>query len=522
MRIRWTNQLCGLTVALTTVAAIAAPPEGIETTRARYDDQVVVRVNVETAQDLRFMLQVSPDPWSHRVGIGGPVDFRVSSEHLADMAAAGLEFDVIIEDLQGLIDAESARLANRDDDNVIAGTFFDEYKTYTEISDYIDTLVALRPDLAERVELGTSLRGRAISGIRITNGTPGDRPAVLIHGCQHAREWITVMVNTYIADAFIRNYDTDAEIRALLDETEWIIVPIVNPDGYEYTWTDERLWRKNRRSWYGVDLNRNWGYKWGGEGSSGFRFSETYRGSAPFSEPETQALRDFFEANPHIGGHVDIHSYSQLILQPWGYTAALPPAHELIDQIGSQMAADIFAVHGRVYVNGPSYTTIYPASGVAPDWTYGDQGVLAYTYELRDTGQFGFILPPDQIIPNAEEVLPAMITLGTEVARVRDPLTLSVSTLTAGQPASMTSGDAMADARVYFVYSVTGPGSVYAPLLGTDLGLANPALAGVALSDGSGSAVYNFTVPGGTSGTTVWLQAAQYGTTSPVEQATIN
>ncbi len=105
--------------------------------------------------------------------------------------------------------------------------------------------------------------------------------------------------------------------------------PCRHPDGYSYTWTNNRLWRKNRRpnpnGSTGVDLNRNWGYQWGGEGASTSQGSDTYRGASGFSEPETQAIRDFITNRPYIRAHVDVHSYSQLILSPWGYTPALRP-----------------------------------------------------------------------------------------------------------------------------------------------------------------------------------------------------
>ncbi|MFG0330053.1 MAG: M14 family metallopeptidase [Phycisphaerales bacterium] len=493
------------------------PEDGV---LVRYDGEKVVRVQIRTKADFDLLNELSDDMWSHHAEVGHPADFRVSAEALERLDAAGVPYTVLIDDLQALVEAERARLLDRPGVGA-DGTFFDDYRTLDEVSDYVDTLVGLRPDLVERIEVGTSLRGRSIFGMRITSGTPGDRPAVLIHGCQHAREWITVMVNMYLADQFVRAYGTDPTITDLIDSVEFIVIPVVNPDGYEYTWTDNRMWRKNRRSWYGVDLNRNWDYGWGGPGSSGFRFSETYRGAAPFSEPETAALRDFFIANPHIAAHIDFHSYSQLILYPWGYTDDLSPAHDFFDLISARMAEAIEAVHGEEYIYGPSYSTIYPASGVSDDWTYGDQGVLGLAYELRDTGRYGFILPPDQIIPNGEEILPAMVELGQFVAEPSPPLGLEASDFVAGQAATMTASDALADSVVYFAYSVLGGGSTPVVLLDIELDLRNPLLAGIDRADGAGVATLSRPVPGGTAGATVWLQAAQYGTKSPVVQRVI-
>src|SRR5690606_14934327 len=135
--------------------------------------------------------------------------------------------------------------------------------------------------------------------LRITGpGAASNRPQSLWWGGQHAREWINIPVPIYHAEQLLTRYDTDPEIRALVDSVEFIFVPTMNPDGYEYTWTNNRLWRKNRRdhpnsSCFGVDLNRNWGFQWGGAGASTNRCNDTYRGTAPFSEPETQVMRDF-------------------------------------------------------------------------------------------------------------------------------------------------------------------------------------------------------------------------------------
>src|SRR5690606_38857634 len=122
---------------------------------------------------------------------------------------------------------------------------------------------------------------------------------------------------------------------------------------------------------FGVDNNRNWGFGWGGPGASTQPGSETYRGTGPFSEPETQVLRDFITDNPRIVMTLDIHSFSQLILSPWGFTDALPADASLFDAINAAVEQAMEAVDSRDYVAGPTYTAIYPASGVGQDWSYG-------------------------------------------------------------------------------------------------------------------------------------------------------
>lgn len=402
----------------------------------------VVRATVKTQAQLDRLLRITPDVWSESIGVG-KLDVRIPPDRMDELERSGIAFEVLIEDVQPLVAAQLDR------DPLLGGSWFDDYKTYDEVMSYLDELAALRPDLAQTFTVGSSLHGRDIRGIRITSAEPGTKPQVLLQGCQHAREWIAVMVPMFIADALVRQHDSDPGIQDLLARTEVVVVPIVNPDGYEFTWTDFRFWRKNLRDngdgTWGVDLNRNWSYGWGGEGSSGDGDSEIYRGPFPFSEPETAAMRDFILAQPNLRAHVDIHSYSQLVLQPWGWTFDHPPDHDLFEALGQDMVDLIFGVHSVTYVHGPCAETLYLADGVAPDYTYGELGVLGFTIELRDDGDFGFLLPPEQITPNGEEILPAVMHLmdvvSTPIPATLDGLTVLRGSLLSGGIADLATSD---------------------------------------------------------------------------------
>ncbi len=376
-----------------------------------YDGHSVVRALLTGQADLDAMSAIGARLWGEAVGIG-PVDYVASPTQRAAMQAAGIAFDVVIDDVQPLIDAERERLAAG---GVAGGNWFLDFKDYDAINTRLGELAQQRPDLASTFVVGQSLEEREIRGIRIT-GPGADKPAVLINSCQHAREWISPMVTMYAAERLITDYDTDAQVQALVDAVEFLIVPMVNPDGYVWTWGPDRLWRKNRRNngdgTFGVDLNRNWDFGWGlDSGSSPDTSDETYRGPSAFSEPETQVMRDYIAAHPQIVAHIDFHSYGQLVLWPWGYTSSLPPDVVVLDDIGAVMAAAILSAHGETYVNQQGID-LYPASGVIIDWTYGDQGIFSYTIELRSDGPDpGFLLPPDQIIPTAEENFPAILDI---------------------------------------------------------------------------------------------------------------
>ncbi len=370
----------------------------------------VIRIDVRTRVQLQQILGMDLDIHSHEIGVG-PLDVHVSTAERQAIEAAHLAYTVLNPDLLAAYQHELITHTRRDI------TDFQDYKTFDNIVAFINNLAMLRPDLCEVVSIGTSLEGRDIWVLHVTGSGAGPKPAVFYHGLQHAREWITGPMVLYLAEYLVTNYDTDACLADLIDRTDFFLAPCVNPDGYVYTWTTDRLWRKNRRpnadGTFGVDLNRNWGFDWGGAGSSGSPSSQTYRGTGPFSEPETTVLSDFIVANPNIRAYMDYHNYSQLILWPFGSSFTQPPGFDgtTFWSLGNAMQSLISGVHGMFYEPGPIALTLYQASGNSVDWVYGDQGRFSFTIELRDTGQFGFLLPPEQIIPTVEENLPAILHL---------------------------------------------------------------------------------------------------------------
>lgn len=398
----------------------------------RYDDWHQIRIEPTSPQQIELLHELGAIPLSDYVGLR-LMDYVVPPEALDVLLDAGLPLDVIDTDIQRWIDAERARLAKAPRVDPRDETWFEDYKTFDQIVAKLQAHATDRPDLVTLIDIGDSIEGRDLWCVRIS-GPGTDKPAVLFNGTQHAREWISPMVTMWIVDKLVSEYDTDPTIQSLVDRVEFFIVPVVNPDGYIYSWQSDRLWRKNRRdnagtSCMGVDLNRNWDAGWGGAGASGNPCDITYYGSSPLSEPETQALANFALTHPNIVAHVDYHSYSQLILSPFGYKSDLPPEHNTFMALNEAMHDEILAVHGEQYDYGPIYHSIYPASGGATDWSYETAGNYAFTIELRDRGTYGFELPPDQIIPTCEENFPAAMYLSEWSST---PLKIS---LPAGQPA---------------------------------------------------------------------------------------
>lgn len=395
-------------IALAPLLLASLPPLAAQ--QVDFTGHRVVRVYLSNIADADTLLDISDDVWSHHI-VAGPVDARVTPEQFIQLQFSGLPFEVLIENIQQLIDAERG-------DGGVAGTW-DAYMDLPAVLNYMNSLVALRPDLASSFVIGNTVEGRPITGIKITGPGPASKPGVLYFGCEHAREWITVPVTLYVADQLIRNYDSDPYLKQLVDRAEWYIIPVFNADGYVYTWSTNRLWRKNRRNngggAFGVDNNRNWGYQWGGEGASSTPSNETYRGPSPWSEPETVAMRDWVLNHPNIVGFLDIHSYSQLVLWPWGYSSSLTPDEPRFQALFDVLVPMIAQPYGTVFTGGAIYPALYPASGVSVDWAYGAQGILAMSFELRDTGENGFVLPANQILPSCEEMFPALLYYADEM-----------------------------------------------------------------------------------------------------------
>lgn len=293
------------------------------------------------------------------------------------------------------------------------------YHTYLETRTELMELAENHPSLAQVTTIGNSEEGRELVMIKISDN-PGSEenasePNIYFIGCHHAREWISVEVTLRFARYLLENFDSNPDVQRAVRGAQIYILPVLNPDGLEYTIHTYRMWRKNRRytgdfAW-GVDLNRNYGYFWGydDEGSSPSPWSAVFRGPFPFSEPETAALADFILAHPPAG-MLSFHNYSQIIIYPWGYTYDAPPDVGELHAIAQEMSDRMYAVNGNRYDTGGS-EILYLVNGDTNDWIYGTFGAPSYTVELPplEFTQGGFITPDSIIEPTVSENLPAML-----------------------------------------------------------------------------------------------------------------
>lgn len=321
-------------------------------------------------------------------------------------------------------------------------SWFDEYHDYEDTVKWYKRLAEAHPTLMMFIpSIGKTLQDRDMPCVHFTgNKTNLQRGKKKFYmQCQiHAREWISGATCMYLVQHFVKNYGKIDQITELMDNLEMILVPFVNPDGYVYTWGGDRMWRKNRNQVVdgecrsdGVDINRNF--------PTGFKHKENcraedYGGPYPISELETQHIISNFRRNSPIIGSIDFHSYGQLILRPWGMANISIPDERFYRTMTNDMVWAIKNVHDVTYTSEHSYD-LYYCYGIAADWFYSDNAAAtnegyrsaSLCIELRDKGDmtgddgYGFLLPANQIIPTAEEVLPGVIVYMTAV--MNSPLT---------------------------------------------------------------------------------------------------
>ncbi|XP_045421450.1 carboxypeptidase A4 isoform X2 [Lemur catta] len=370
--------------------------------REKFFGDQVFRINARNGDEISKLSQlVNSDNfklnvWQSPSTFGRPVDVLVPSVSLqlvkSFLASQGLNYSVTIEDLQ----------------------------IYREM----DSIAADFPDLASRVRIGHSFENRPLYVLKFSTREGERRPAIWLNAGIHSREWISQATAIWTARKIVSDYQKDPAITSILERMDIFLLPVANPDGYVYAQTKNRFWRKTRSlnpgsPCIGTDANRNWNASFAGKGASDNPCSEVYHGPHPNSEVEVKSVVDFIQKHGNFKCFIDLHSYSQLLLYPYGYMVKKAPDADELDVVAKRAAKTLASLSGTEYQVGPTATTIYPASGSSPDWAYDNGIKYAFTFELRDTGHYGFLLPASQIIPTAEET---WLGLRTIMEHVRDHL----------------------------------------------------------------------------------------------------
>ncbi len=381
----------------------------------------------------------------------------LSAAEITKLEALGYELEILIPDVSEYYVAQNRADAPRSDglrelcdpvptvpvpQNFTLGSM-GGYYTWQEMQDILDAMHAAYPDLiSAKASIGESYEGRPIFYVRMSNNptVDQDKPEVFYNALHHAREPASLSQVILYMWHLLENYGTDAEATYLLDNMELYFVPCINPDGYVFNEVNSPngggMWRKNRRDngdgTFGVDLNRNYGLSWGfdNSGSSPDPASEVYRGTAAFSEPEIQVVRDFCESHD-FRLTLNYHTYGNLLIYPWAYEPSFyTPDSALFVNYGQLLTRDNGYVYGTA-----DQTVNYVTNGSSDDWMYGEQStkakIFAMTPEAGEASD-GFWPPESRItdicLVNVSQNL-HMAHLSGSFALAKD---LSSSTLTLG------------------------------------------------------------------------------------------
>ncbi|XP_058121711.1 carboxypeptidase B1-like [Anopheles ziemanni] len=300
-----------------------------------------------------------------------------------------------------------------------------KYLRYQEMVDYLHKLAVRHSNLVTVSSIGKSSEGRDIPAVTIRSPTfrarpNASQPVVFVDAGIHAREWAAPATAMYLISELVENAAQHAD---LLEGLSWTIVPIVNPDGYEYSHEQQRLWRKTRRqagsSCYGIDGNRNFDFHWAEVGASNMPCADTYHGEHSFSEPETRAIRDeLLRLKGRCKFYLTLHSYGEYLLYPWGWTSDLPESWEKIDEVAQAGASAIRQETGTRYTVGSSTNVLYAAAGGSDDWAFAVAEVpISITMELPGGGSAGFNPPPSRIEEIVKESFVGIRAMALEVAK---------------------------------------------------------------------------------------------------------
>ncbi|KAF8901460.1 peptidase M14 [Gymnopilus junonius] len=325
-------------------------------------------------------------------------------------------------------------------------SFHESYHPLHEVESFLNQLVFANPNTTRLSNIGHSADGKEMTALTISSGEykGGDKKkkgkekkgrapraneklGFVIIGAQHAREWVATSTALYLAHALVADASESYSLSSLLAHFDFHIIPVPNPDGYEYTWRTDRLWYKNRQSigpytnCVGLDMNRNWGYKWKAvpverdlnltnHKDSRPRepvnpCSHWYPGTRPFEAPEVNNIANWVGIQPNVVAFIDLRSYGQMLSSPYSYTCKRLPK-DAEDQMEAALGASnaLKSVHGTQFQTGSLCSLLYSAPGNIVDWMYAREAIkYSYVAHLRDTGTYGFLLPEKWIRPTGEE-----------------------------------------------------------------------------------------------------------------------
>lgn len=422
---------------------------------SQYENEIVLRAR-KTPELIRFLRQEDFKIWAHN-GAEKTIDFQLPSIAADNVLLrfALSEARVIVKDLaqavyelypdnvssaqigefsiksaegfQAYVDLLPSSLSDKEVMKAATDMFFKLYRSLETINMWLEMLAQTYPQILSLETIGTTFEERSLNVVHVS--VPSDLPeekkrTIVITGGVHAREWISISTVLYTVYEMLNHYDNNPDLIDELARLNFLFIPTLNPDGYEYTWTTDRLWRKNRQQvsenaddpCRGIDIDHSFDYHW--TESSDSICGEDYAGSKPFEALELRYWNDYLNktnTNHTIWGYIDLHSYSQEILYPYAYSCDEKPRdEENLIELGYGISKAIRLTSGKYYSVLPACidrdSDLLPdmGSGSALDYMYHHRSYWAYQIKLRDTGAHGFLLPDKYIQAVGEEVSAGM------------------------------------------------------------------------------------------------------------------
>ncbi|XP_037876267.1 carboxypeptidase B [Bombyx mori] len=333
-----------------------------------------------------------------------------------------LDLDVLSENIQRAFDSQIVKNYLR---LRVESYSWTNYHNLVDIYQWLADLALKNPSVTGLMSIGKSAEDRDIFVIGINRS--GAKSKVIVEGGMHGNEWISTEFLLYLAyNLIMSNRTANERLFELSKNYHWYLLPVCNPDGYEFSHNEDRLWMRNRRNvghgYFGVDLNRNFDYKFGKHNIIPNSKDDSYGGPVPFSEPESRVIRDFVtKESEGLKYYFSFHAYGQKIVIPYSESKN-NMEHDELDNLGKQAIIKMFRTSGVKYSISTGYGTRIAGNSAA--WVKKNHKVkYVYTFFLRDNGTYGHALPPDQIQPTCEEALSGLVELMTaKPKRVRSNL----------------------------------------------------------------------------------------------------
>ncbi|XP_063628162.1 zinc carboxypeptidase A 1-like [Cydia splendana] len=367
--------------------------------------------------------------WKEPTQVQKPVEFSIAPRNLAalyrDTEKMTVRFMIVIRNLQGAFDKQKATAYFRR--NMASFNWHNFYRL-DDIYDWLKDVSSQYPEEVQLRRVGTTHENRTIMAARLRLKGSKNRSKVIVEGGCHAREWLSPAVVTYMLYTLLNaNKYKDKELEHIAYTYTWVFIPVMNPDGYEYSHTTDRLWRKNRRPGGAVDLNRNYGIAFGSHGASNNPTSIKYCGDSPFSEPETHFMATMAREHRHkLEYYISFHSYGQFLIIPYSHLIEHEDNYDQVKKLADKATQRMNKNHGITYKSGTAFETIakinikahffagYLASGTSSDWVKRALNVsYVLTIELPDTGAHGYALPPGRILPSCQAVMDGLLEILT-------------------------------------------------------------------------------------------------------------